>query len=409
MLKKKFKIIAILTVILLSLTIPVVRAVDEIDDNAEDPDVTVYEDDFDEETDPTADPANDDSELTDTDDITEDNFKKSDVYLSGDDITIDYIVDGNLFVIANNVTINSQIGGDAFICANSVTVGEQGYVFSNLFTFSKNVTVDGVVYDLYSASENTTINGYVYRDIRVGSNTVNISGTIGRNAFIDCENLNFVQNTNTDNEDTSTVTSQGNITGNLSYSAKQEASIPEGAVTGETNFEQEKTSNANIIQKQLISLGTLIATVIVIWLVCLWRTPKFLKNAIPLLTTKKVLPVIGFGILAPIVGIIVGTILFLLGITATLGLLLLTILFVLIAISTSIFIITINNIICNKLKIQKTIGIFGMLIVSTIVLWLISLIPYIGSIVELIAIILGLGIILSSLILKNKSEDTTQK
>ena len=54
------------------------------------------------------------------------------------------------------------------------------------------------------------------------------------------------------------------------------------------------------------------------------------------------------------------------------------------------------------MKIQKTIGIFGILIASTVVLWLISLIPYVGLIISFITVILGLGIVLSSLILKEK-------
>lgn len=395
MLKNKFKIIAILAIMILSLTLPIVRAENETADDVVNPDTTISESTTDEVIDPISDSAYDDSSEAVTTNIKkEEDFKRADVYLTGDDVTIDYIIDGNLFVLANNVTINSQIGGDAFICANTVTIGEQGYVFSNLFTCSKNVNINGVIYDLYSFSQNTTITGYVYRDIHVGSDTVNIFGNIGRNAYVNCENLNF-----SSDDDSS---SQCIINGSLNYSAKQEAYIPEGTVTGETIFEQETSSDNNTIKDKIISLGTFVVTVIVIWLLCLWLVPNFLKKSPSLLTTKKILPVIGFGILSPIVGIILSIVLFILGITSTLGLLLLVVLFSLMAISTSIFIITINTIICNKLKIQKTIGIFGILIASTVVLWLISLIPYVGLIISFITVILGLGIVLSSLILKEK-------
>lgn len=404
MLKNKFKIITVLSVIILALTFPVVRAENETADNTANSDVGTAETTSVEV--PESNNAGNTNSEVNTNDISDQNFKKGDVYLTGDDITIDYIVDGNLFVVANNVTINSQIGGDAFICANTVTVGEEGYVFSNLFTFSKNVNVNGVVYDLYAASENTTINGYVYRDIRVGSNTVNIFGAVGRNAYINCVNLNFAQDANmNDEKETTTVTSQGIINGNLNYSSKQEASIPEDAVTGEITFEHESISDDNVIQKQILSLGTFLVTVIVIWLFCLWLAPKFLKNISTFLTTKKVLPVIGFGILTPIIGMILSIILLILGITSTLGLLLLILLFVLMAISTSIFIITINHIVCDKLKVQKTIGRLGILIISSIVLWLIGLIPYVGFMIEMISVILGLGIVMASLVLKEKEKE----
>ena len=74
------------------------------------------------------------------------------------------------------------------------------------------------------------------------------------------------------------------------------------------------------------------------------------------------------------------------------------------AISTSVFVIAINNIVCNKLKITKNVTIFGILILSAIALWLIALIPYIGSIVSLVAVILGLGMITYYLLFKNKKE-----
>ncbi len=397
MLKNKFTIITVLTVIILALTVPFVRAEDEpttdVQANQDNAIMPISEN--------PGEPA-DSSETqpngsSETGTVADENMKKSDVYLAGDNVTIDYIVDGNLFVFANHVTINAQIGGDAFICASSVTVGEQGYVFSNLFTFAKDVIVNGVVYDLYSASETTTINGYVYRDVRIGSNSVSILGTVGRNAYIDCNHLNFVQGTDENSK-------HGVINGNLDYSSKDEISIPEGVVSGQTNFEKEIISNDNSIQDKIISLITFIVTVIAIWLICLWLAPKFLKNSPALLTSKKVLPVIGFGILTPIVAIILSVIFLVLGVTSTLTLLLIMALILLMAIGTSIFVITVNYIVCDKLKLEKTIQILGMLVASSVVLWLIGLIPVLGSIIEIIAVLLGLGIVVSNIVLKDKEQ-----
>lgn len=401
MLKNKITIITILTVIILALTLPIVRAEDEpTQDTPVATDATTTN--LPEEGTPVE--PNDSSEVqpngsSETGATTDENFKKTDVYLTGDDVTIDYIVDGNLFVFANNVTINSQIGGDAFIFANSVTVGEQGYIFSNLFSFAKNVTVNGVVYDLYSAAETTSITGYIYRDIRVGSNSISILGTVGRNAYVDCNYLNFSQGTDENAK-------HGIINGNLQYSSKEEISIPEGVVAGETNFEKEIFSDDNTITSKMVSLVTFIVTVIAIWLICLWLAPKFLKNSPALLTSKKVLPVIGFGILTPIVAIILSVIFLILGITSTLSLLLIMGLVLLMAIGTSIFVIAVNYIVCDKLKVQKTMGILGMLVASSIVLWAIGLIPVVGSIIEIIAVLLGLGIVISSIVLKDKKQET---
>ena len=396
MLKNKLKTIALLAVLIFSLMIPIVRAENETTPES----VTGAA----EESEATSNSGETSAVISNVND----NFKKGDVYLTGDDVTIDYIVDGNLFVFANSVTINSQIGGDAFICAGTVNVGEQGYIFSNLFAFAKNVNVSGVVYDLYTAAEEVTINGYIYRDIRVGANTLNINGTIGRNAFVSAENINFAQSSDPE----ASLTSKAMINGDFNYTSSKEISIPEGSVSGTSNFTtaKEVESNSKSIQDYIMLLGKFLATVVIIWLVCLWIAPKFLDMTHKLVS-KKLLPVLGFGILTPIVIAVAFIILLVIGITSKIALLSLGILSLLLAISSSIFVIAMNKLICNKLKIEKTIGFFGMLIVSSVVFWLLTLIPYVRTMISLIASIIGLGILVMSIIpiKENKQEEEVKE
>lgn len=404
MLKRKFGMIVLILITTIALALPVVRADNETTNNTSENQVVTDNNTQSTEattTDETV-SAEESAESQNTA-MSEENFKQHDIYLTGDNITIDYVVDGNLFVFANTVTINSQIGGDAFIFANSVTVGEQGYIFSNLFTVSTDVNVQGVVYDLYALSRNVNITGYVYRDIRVSSDTLNLFGTVGRNAYVSCSNMNFSQNS--DGQEDTTVLN-GMINGNLEYSSQNEITIPDGTVTGEVKYNEQKTTSNVSIQSYLISLGTIVATAILIWLIGSWLAPKFVKR-MDIINKKSILPSIGLGIIAPIILAIVSVILLLIRITSPFGLLLLAILFILIGISTSISIISINNLICNKLKINKTIGNFGMLIVTAIVLWLIGLIPYIGGIFGIVIVILGIGIMIYNLFRREKL-DTKQ-
>lgn len=395
MLKNKLKVIALMIVMIVSFTIPVVRAENETSTD---------------ETSGTQDEAVAISENEEENAVedTSTNMRKGDVYLSGDDVTVDYIVDGNLYVFAKSVTINSQIGGDVFAFAETVNVGEQGYVFSNLFTCAKTVNVSGVVYDLYALAQDVQINGYIYRDIRVASNSLDIKGTIGRNAYAQSNNITFA--TAQEGQEKGTVSSAGIVNGNLEYGASKEISIPEGAVAGETKYTPINEKNSNGVKTYMLSLGTEIATVIIIWLLCLWLAPKFLNKTNTLLT-KKVPALIGYGILVPILAIVTFVILAILGITSKIAIIELMLLAVLIAISSSVFVIATNNIVCNKLKIEKNIGIFGMLIVSSAVLWLICIIPYVGSIVRFITLILGLGIITKSVLPSDtkKSDNKVKK
>ena len=309
MLKRKFKIIALLFVMISTLTLSTVRAENETENASaiSEDSATVTSNEQDLET---------TSSSGETSAIAsyENNFKKGDVYLTGNDVVVNDIIDGNLFVLANSVTINSQIGGDAFILAGTVNVGEQGYIFSNLFTCAQNVNISGVVYDLYTTAQTVSINGYVYRDIHVGTNMLNINGTIGRNAFVGANQINFAQPSEQNSEEQQ-VTSQGIINGDLNYSAPNEISIPEGSVSGSANYSKSTEKSSLNIKDYMISLGGFVSTAIIIWLLCLWITPKFLSNTTNIIS-KKLLSVIGYGLLTPIVIAVAFVILLILGITS---------------------------------------------------------------------------------------------
>lgn len=394
MTKKKFIIIPIIVLLLLSLLLPVANA-----DNETNTDVNAISTDNNNSQNTITTPQEGDANNANVN--TENQMKKGDVYIAQNDVTIDYIVDGNVFILGNNVTINSQIGGDVFVCAKNVTISEQAYIFSNLFVLAENVNIKGIVYDLYSIANNITIDGYIYRDIKASSSTLNINGVIGRNAYVRCEKINFAVSGQND-ENGSTVTNAGLIAGDLTYSSSQEISIPEKAVSGKVNFEQIIKTTNNTISTYLISLGSLLVIVLVVWGLSLLLAPKFLKSTNDLIASKKIFPVLGCGILTPIAITVLAILLLFINITASISLLLLTILALLFALSTSVTIIAINNLICKKLKISKNIGILGILILTTTVLWAICLIPFVGGIISILAVIIGMGLITYFAFNKNK-------
>ena len=333
---------------------------------------------------------------------TEDTYKSHDVYLTGDNVTIDYVVDGNLFVMADTVTINSKIGGDAFIMAKTINVGDQAYIFSNLFAIADSIDIKGVVYDVYALAQNFTVsNGYIYRDAKLCCNTININGVIGRNAFVSCSNINF----NTDEND------KGIIYGDLTYSTPSELSFDKNIVTGNVTYKAPKVSPEKsvreIVASYISDLGAFLAFVIIIWLVCLWLAPKFLNDTNKFVG-KKTLNVLGTGLLTLIAVPIACIILLLLQLTAGISLLTVAIYILALIVAKSIFTIVANNYLCSKLNINKNTGIFGMLIVSGVIVWVISELPYVGGIVSFIISVLGLGVLVSAILPKKakKASDT---
>lgn len=395
MLKNKITKITLVLLLALSLLVPIVRA----DDNEAEP----ISDSSQEKAVETTQGNETTSETTQS---TDNSMKKSDVYLTGDDVKVDYIVDGNLFILANTVTISSQIGGDAFICAKTINVEKEGYIYSNLFAAANEVNISGVVYDLYTTANTLNINGYVYRDIRTSSDTLNFSGVIGRNAYVYSKNIEISSNS----DGQSSVTNKATIYGDLNYSSSSEASIPEGTVTGSVNYSPITTSTkSKSISSYILALGRFIVTVLVIWLLYLWLAPKFLENTGALLS-KKLLPVIGSGILTPIIFVIAFVLLLILGLTSNIAIIGTMLFAVLLMISNSTFVIAINNLICKKFNISKNTTTFGVLIITSAVIWLLELIPVVGSILNFVIMIIGLGILVTAIIPeKEKSNKNSKK
>lgn len=395
MLKNKITKITLVLLLALSLLVPIVRA----DDNEAEP----ISDSSQEKAVETTQGNETTSETTQS---TDNSMKKSDVYLTGDDVKVDYIVDGNLFILANTVTISSQIGGDAFICAKTINVEKEGYIYSNLFAAANEVNISGVVYDLYTTANTLNINGYVYRDIRTSSDTLNFSGVIGRNAYVYSKNIEISSNS----DGQSSVTNKATIYGDLNYSSSSEASIPEGTVTGSVNYSPITTSTkSKSISSYILALGRFIVTVLVIWLLYLWLAPKFLENTGALLS-KKLLPVIGSGILTPIIFVIAFVLLLILGLTSNIAIIGTMLFAILLMISTSTFVIAVNNLVCKKFNISKNTTTFGVLIITSAVIWLLELIPVVGSILNFVIMIIGLGILVTAIIPeKEKSNKNSKK
>ena len=394
MLKNKTKIIAFLLVLILAITSSFVYADNE---TSSENDIALISDTS--ETKPVE--TNVENTVS-TNETSKDSYKNSDVYLMGDNVTIDYVVDGNLFVMADTVTINSKIGGDAFIMAKTINVGNQAYIFSNLFAMADSIDIKGVVYDVYALAQNFTVsNGYIYRDAKLCCNTINVNGAIGRNAFVNCSNINF----NTDEN------KKGIIYGDLTYSTPSELSFDSNIVNGTVTYKAPKVSPEKsvreIVASYISDLGAFLAFVIIIWLVCLWLAPKFLNDTNKFVG-KKTLNVLGTGLLTLIAVPIACIILLLLQLTAGISLLTVAIYILALIVAKSIFTIVANNYLCSKLNINNNTGIFGMLIVSGVIVWVISELPYVGGIVSFIISVLGLGVLVSAILPKKakKASDT---
>ena len=305
------------------------------------------------------------------------------LYLANSSVTIDYPVEGNVFVMAQDLTISGNISGNVFALTQNLKIETTGSINSTLFVCAENVTIDGTVSDVFSISSNLTINksARIMQDITAGGSTLKLGGTIGRNA-----NFGF---------DEIYTSDSAMILGDLSYSSRV-AAISEDIVSGTTSFkqiEEVKIEPKDIIREKLNDLYTLLVVSLVIVLIVVYAMPKFADKE-QKIVENKLAATFGYGALALILIPVACLILFctILGILPSI-VLLLVYLFIIMQVATPLVAIAMAKIISQKIN-KNTKGftlLFSMLLVLAI--WVLELIPVLGSIVSLLTAMLGLGII----------------
>ena len=400
MLKNKLKILLILLMVFCITLSPLSFADDEtITENTQE-EVQITEEDTNTENlevDENLEPGSENTENLPV----EDNTTHEDKYVIGDSVVIDNIIDGNLFVIANNVTIKNQIIGNAFICAQNVNITDQGYISNSLYVATNDLQITGIVYDIYAVSNNAKLSGYIYRDLHIATDTIDLLTTVGRNASITAKNMNFTnkESQEASNEENTTPIVSAQIIGNLDYSSESEITIPEGIVSGKITY--SNSSLSLIKTNSIMSMIYFTLFVIALFGIYKWLAPKFLKNSGNLITAKP-FKTIGLGILTLVALPVISVLLLMIKVTSTVGLFLLAINLVLLFASKATFIIALNNVIAKKLKFEKTLKTFLLLIPTTIAIKLLSIIPYVGIVLSIVCIIIGAGIIVRSIIFKKE-------
>lgn len=320
------------------------------------------------------------------------NWVNTDLYLAEDKVTIDKVVDGNAFVAAKEVTITGEIGGDLFVVADKVNI-EGGYVYSSLFVCANEITINGVVYDVYAISNNFNLesNGFIYRDLKVTGSNINLSGKIRRDAYISAKSLTLSEQ------------SGAIVYGNLEYSTPSEITIPEGAVSGNVKYNVstsntgKETSVASIILGYVSEAIQALLLTFVLTAILLWLTPKFV-NRVGNMSVGKSFASLGIGVVTPVVLVIVALLLAIsvVGIKMLLPATFIFIAFSLIA--TSITSIFFGKLFTRLLKTDSKVKFVLFTLLSNLVLWLLTKIPFVGGFIGFLVYAFGIGTLLVNIV-----------
>lgn len=328
-------------------------------------------------------------------------FIASDIYEFDDDVIIDSIIDGNAFVFGNNITVSGEIGGDVFAFGGNVTIADNAYIHGSIFVFAKDITMNGICYDIYGAAETFTLgnDAIVARDIRIGANKIYINGQVKRDAYINTNELVFPENAST------------LISGNLNYTSTSEFVIDKNIVGGAIKFTQEVSEESTMAEKISSYVENALSALLyalVIVLLTIWLAPNF-KNKTSTILKKKVLLSLGIGLLASIV-IIFGAfvlLIFTAGLAVNISFAAIAIFVLALTISQTVFGMGCAKLIAEKAKKDNLPIFIGMTLFVVLVLNLVKLIPFIGSLIGFVTTMIGLGMILLNLMHREKTDESS--
>ena len=317
-----------------------------------------------------------------------------DLYIASTNVNIeqDAVIDGNIFITASDINLNGQVKGSVYITSNNFNMNFYTYITQDLYLNAENATLSGVVhrnafvtaYDKLSTDSNFRVNQNLSVDF---ANEFNFSGEVQGNATINAKTLTFKNENN----------ANCIIRGNLNYGTQDDTQIPDGVVSGQVStFEfEERTNNEYSIASLTLKFFTLLVYVFLTVFLSKLLAPKAIEKISEFKFTNIIIS-LGVGFISLFAAMLIFMLLafsiigiplafvFILGYLFVLGL--------------ALPLVAHN--IANALKFK--LNIYVKLLIITVIIYLLSLIPLVGSIVIFVLLLTGAGQILVELIKRKK-------
>lgn len=302
-----------------------------------------------------------------------------DVFCAGQTITVSGTVNGDVICAGQTVTVSATVNGNVRVAGQTVTV--TGQVMHNLSAAGQAVTVDAnshVTNDAQLAGQTVTVNGSVGRDIATGAAALAVNGTVGRDVLADVMNLS--------------LGNTAKIGGSIDYTSQNDLSRAGGAQVGGTVAKhQPPARQENTASTVASTLGFdlyMLAAGLLIALLAVLLFPGAIHSAAaaafrsPLLTlaigfvTSVVVPAIIFLLFVTVVGIPLALLLILAWILVNVAAWLLAAYYI------------------GALILRKaTRNPIWYMLLGVIVLAILSYIPFLGFLIWLLSIWLGVGML----------------
>lgn len=295
----------------------------------------------------------------------------------GNNVTSNNIVEGIDMLFGNNVNFNGE-SDYSLIFGNNISVKgnikNDGFIFGNVIVFDENVTINR---DLIIFGSDITIKGKINRDVTIYGMNVKIDAEIAGNV-----NLKATE-----------VTVDGKIGGTLSYN--EDAVI---AINGEVNETKttEKLVSEVTFQDKIWSFIANYGGKLVLFLAFALFVPQLFKRIDKKnenITILNGFSLFGFGtlsiILIPVIFLMLLTLVFCMPLA-----ILLLILYILAIWLSSIFTSYLVGNLIWKYFVKKDENVYLTGLIGISVISILSVVPYLGTLISVISIMIGMGVIL---------------
>lgn len=316
--------------------------------------------------------------------ITVDGTISGDLIAIAQTITVNGRVEGDIITISQDATINGSVGGNIRLAGNSSTIN--GAVARNVNTFGNKIVFgpdSRVGWDIYLVGANAEMRGTIDGSLSGQAGQALITGKIGKNVNLKLSSSGSGQKL--------TIASGAIVNGDVIYTANNAASISEkSSIAGKVQQKISATPETNVLLlwfwRKLFAIFSALAIGLVLIFAGRNISLKILnkisdspaKMLLPGLIIMLILPPIALILIFTLIGIPLALIISAWWITAT----------YIAKIYTAIYA---GQFILKKITKNNDPSLLWSLVIGVVICWLLFAIPFLGWIIGLFAIWLGLG------------------
>lgn len=326
-----------------------------------------------------------------------------DVYASGGSIIINADIDGDLICAGGNITINGNINGSLMCAGGNInimgdivgnvrivggTINIMGNIERNILFTGGNISISDNTHikgSVYGMAGFLNLNGIVDGEISLNMGTGTINAILNNDLYIESESIKIKDSTY--------------IKGDFEYKSAENIEFDPNIIEGKYTFTQIEFKPQ--LPKKEISLLTFlisIASILFFFAISnfllgslfIFTTPNFIKNISKNIYEKSFYSFL-MGIICFICLMIIPIILFFIGITYKIGLIGILSFIILFILITPLNIFSICYMFIKNKKNLKTTTFLLFYLISTIIYYIISLIPIAGIIFIIILSLLSIG------------------